>query len=229
MTTWDAGDGSFISHFNEHQHWTFPEHNRKRFVPLNGLIHGFPLILNGIISAKENLPASILNATAYVKSSYLVESTHEVWKLKYCVWAGLVKRPDNQCLCTSFSYQWLGNSGGSTTVVIFGTPCPIYRHASFCVTQSVSLTVPENPSGPPIDYFLVLTCAVCGSKLCGLLPGVDRWSSLHDPRVIGPYHRKLWGWPLHYADFIWFLGGLKPKKSRRDPSFSVTQMVKRVW
>ena len=175
--------------------------------------------------------SSCINFKCHSICQKLVFSRKYTWSLKVkilCL-SGISERPDNQCLCTSFSYQWLGNSGGSTTVVIFGTPCPIYRHASFCVTQSVSLTVPENPSGPPIDYFLVLTCAVCGSKLCGLLPGVDRWSSLHDPRVIGPYHRKLWGWPLHYADFIWFLGGLKPKKSRRDPSFSVTQMVKRVW
>ena len=25
-TTCDAGDGSFISYFNEYQHWTFPKH-----------------------------------------------------------------------------------------------------------------------------------------------------------------------------------------------------------
>ena len=106
--------------------------------------------------------------------------------------------------------------------------CQMYRCARYCVTQSVSPTVPENPSGPIVDYFLVLTCAAVGSQLCGLLPGVDRWSSLHDPRVIGSYHHKLWGWPLRYADFMWFWGGLKPEKSRRGPSFLVTQMEKRV-
>ena len=31
------------------------------------------------------------------------------------------------------------------------------------------------------------------------------WSSLHDPRVIGPNHYKLLGWPLHLADSMWFV------------------------
>ena len=39
----------------------------------------------------------------YVISSYLVQSTCEVRKLKCCVWVRLVKRPDDQCPCTSFS------------------------------------------------------------------------------------------------------------------------------
>ena len=30
-----------------------------------------------------------------------------------------------------------------------------------------------------------------------LLPGVDRWNSLDDPRVIGPCHCEVWGWPRH--------------------------------
>ena len=42
-------------------------------------------------------------ATTYVISSYLVQSTREVRKLKYCVSARLVKRHDDQYLCTSLS------------------------------------------------------------------------------------------------------------------------------
>ena len=45
----------------------------------------------------------VMYATIYIISSYLVPSTCEVRKLKYCVRARLVKRPDDQCLCTSLS------------------------------------------------------------------------------------------------------------------------------
>ena len=45
-----------------------------------------------------------LYATTYVTRSYLVQNTREVFEnLKYCVWVRLVKRPDDQCLCTSLS------------------------------------------------------------------------------------------------------------------------------
>ena len=85
-------------------------------------------------------------------------------------------------------------AGGTTnlerrhTIFIVGQ---IYCYARFCVTQSVSPKVSESPSGPLVDYFLVLTDVACGDQLCGLLPGVDRWSSLYDPRVIGPCHHEL--------------------------------------
>ena len=143
-----------------------------------------------------------------------------------------VRSWNNGMRCMSF-YILMGIwYGGVTSLprrpLLWKPACQIYCHVSFWVTQSVSPTVPENPSGPLVDYFLVLPCAACGSQLCGLLPGLDHWSSLHDPRVIWPYHHELWGWPLHYADFVWFLGGLKPKKSCCGPSFLVTQMVKRL-
>ena len=38
MSTCDSGDASFISYFNEYQHWTFPKHSPNRFVSLNELI-----------------------------------------------------------------------------------------------------------------------------------------------------------------------------------------------
>ena len=38
MYACDAGDGSFVAYVNEYQHWTFPKHNHKRFLPPNALI-----------------------------------------------------------------------------------------------------------------------------------------------------------------------------------------------
>ena len=106
MSTFDPVDGSFISYFNEYQHWTFPKHSSKRFVSLNGLIPGMKFQQSYM---EYDLPWQIflhhfkclMYATTYVISSYLVQS--EVRKLKYCVWARLVKRPDDQCLCTPTS------------------------------------------------------------------------------------------------------------------------------
>ena len=69
---------------------------------------------------------------------------------------------------------------------IFGTACQIYCYGRYCVTQSVSPKVPESPSGPLVDNFIVLLCVACGVACVKLLPGVDRWKSLDDPRVIGP-------------------------------------------
>ena len=43
----------------------------------------------------------VLYVPTGVISSYLVQSTREVGKWKYCVWARLMKPPDGQCLCTS--------------------------------------------------------------------------------------------------------------------------------
>ena len=45
----------------------------------------------------------VIYTSTYVIRSHLVHSTCEVRKLKYCVWARLVKRPDDQCLWTSIS------------------------------------------------------------------------------------------------------------------------------
>ena len=83
------------------------------------------------------------------------------------------------------------------TLVIFGIACQIYCYARFCVTQLVSPKVPENPSGPLIDNFLVLPCVACGVACVKLQLGVDRWNSLDDPRVIGLCHCEVWGWPRH--------------------------------
>ena len=48
--------------------------------------------------------------------SYLVQSTREVRKLEYCVWARLVKRTDGKCLCTSPSDLWLCNNWVNATL-----------------------------------------------------------------------------------------------------------------
>ena len=72
------------------------------------------------------------------------------------------------------------------SIFIFGTACQIYCYGRYCVTQSVSPKVPENPSGPLVDNFIVLPCVACGVVCVKLLPGVDGWNSLDDPRVIGP-------------------------------------------
>ena len=45
----------------------------------------------------------VLYSTTNVICSYLVQSTCEVRKVKYCVWACLVKRINGQCLCTCLS------------------------------------------------------------------------------------------------------------------------------
>ena len=82
----------------------------------------------------------------------------------------------------------------------------IYCYGRYCVTQSVSPKVPENPSGPLVDNFIVLPCVACGVVCVKLLPGVDGWNSLDDPRVIGPCHCEVWGWPRHQYDFDWFFG-----------------------
>ena len=65
------------------------------------------------------------------------------------------------------------------------------------VTQSVSLKVPENPSGPLVDKFMVLPCVACGVASVKLLTGVDRWNSLDDPWVFGPCHCEVWEWLRH--------------------------------
>ena len=84
-----------------------------------------------------------------------------------------------------------------TIVFIFGTACQIYCYGRYCVRRSVSPQVPENPSGPLVDNFIVLPCFAFGVACVKLLPGVDRWNSLDDPSVIGPCHCEVWGWPRH--------------------------------
>ena len=87
----------------------------------------------------------------------------------------------------------------SRAVFIFGTACQIYCYGRYCVRRSVSPQVPENPSGPLVDNFIVLRlpCVAFGVACVKLLPGVDRWNSLDDPRVIGPCHCEVWEWPRH--------------------------------
>ena len=114
-----------------------------------------------------------------------------------------------------------------SVVFIFGTACQIYCYGRYCVTQSVSPKVPENPSGPLVDNFIVLPCVACGVVCVKLLPGVDGWNSLDDPRVIGPCHCEVWGWPRHQADFDWFFGRPIFETSRRGASFRVTHTANR--
>ena len=56
-------------------------------------------------------------------------------------------------------------------VFIFGTACQIYCCGRYCVTQSVSPKVPENPSGPLVDNCIVLPCVACGVACVKLLTG----------------------------------------------------------
>ena len=81
----------------------------------------------------------------------------------------------------------------------------IYCYGRYCVRRSVSPQVPENPSGPLVDNFIVLPCVAFGVACVKLLPGVDCWNSLDDPRVIGPCHCEVWGSSRHQADSDWFL------------------------
>ena len=90
-----------------------------------------------------------------------------------------------------------GNPFWIFIVFIFGTACQIYCYGRYCVRRSVSPQVPENPSGPLVDNFIVLPCVAFGVTCVKLLPGVDRWNSLDEPRVIGPCHCEVWGWPRH--------------------------------
>ena len=112
-------------------------------------------------------------------------------------------------------------------VIIFGTACQIYCYGRYCVKQSVSPKVPESPSGPLVDNFIVLPCVACGVACVKLLPGVDRWNSLDDPRVIGPCHCDVWGWLRHQADFDWFFGRPILETSHRGASFRVTHTANR--
>ena len=59
-------------------------------------------------------------------------------------------------------------------VFIFGTACQIYCYGRYCVRLSVSPQVPENPSGPLVDNFIVLPSVAFGVACVKLLPGVDR-------------------------------------------------------
>ena len=96
--------------------------------------------------------------------------------------------------CIFSKYWWFHDIG---VFFIFGTACQIYCYGRYCVRRSVSPQVPENPSGPLVDNFIVLPCVAFGVTCVKLLPGVDRWNSLDEPRVIGPCHCEVWGWHRH--------------------------------
>ena len=91
----------------------------------------------------------------------------------------------NHTFCTKV----IGHSHISTFGISF---LYIYCYGRYCVRRSVSPQVPENPSGPLVDNFIVLPCVAFGVTCVKLLPGVDLWNSLDEPRVIGPCH----SWPL---------------------------------
>ena len=141
MYTCDAGAGSFISYVNEYQHWTFPKHSHKRCVSLNGL---FPEVESQQPQMENNVSREIflhnficvLYATAYVISSYLVQSKREVRMLEYCVWARLGKRTNGQCLCTSLSDLWLCNNWVNATLDMWSGRAdsfPVVSH--ICVSE----------------------------------------------------------------------------------------------
>ena len=102
-------------------------------------------------------------------------------------------------ICHLFNHheRLLGIGHQQSAIFIFGTACKIYCYGRYCVRRSVSPQVPENPSGPLVDNFIVLPCVAFGVACVKLLPGVDRWNSLDVPRVIGPCHYEVWGWPRH--------------------------------
>ena len=124
-------------------------------------------------------------------------------------------------------------------VFIFGTACQIYCYGRYCVTQSVSPKVPENPSGPLVDNFIVLPCVAFGVACVKLLPGVDRWNSLDDPRVIGPCHAKCGGGPVIRQILTGFYGTqaeIRPKTAhhfkwliRQTGSVKLLHSLPRTW
>ena len=95
-----------------------------------------------------------------------------------------------ECVQYGFCRRMLPSAVGA--LVISGTACQIYCYARYCITQLVSPTVPENPSGPLVDYFSVLTCAAYVSQLCGLLPGVDRWNKWLPKPMLTHIHVAIW-------------------------------------
>ena len=107
------------------------------------------------------------------------------------------------------------------------TACQMYCYGWYCVTRSVSPKVPENPSGPIIDNFIVLPCVACGVACVKLLPGVERWNSVDDPRVIGPCHCEVWGVATSLDWFRLFFGRPILETSRRGASFQVTHKADR--
>ena len=153
-------------------------------------------------------------------SSFTVQKcTHLCWRsehtIKYQInvnakdYTICTMSPSLACVCSSMGYisnatqenSWNKQTKKSLSmsrgVFIFGTACQIYCYGRYCVRRSVSPQVPENPSGPLVDNFIVLPCVAFGVACVKLLPGVDRWNSLDDPRVIGPCHCEVWGWPRH--------------------------------
>ena len=137
-------------------------------------------------------------------------------------------KPSSELIAASNHFIKFESKYASYLIVfIFGTACQIYCCGQYCVSQSVSPKVPENPSGPLIDNFIVLPCVACGVACKKLLPGVDRWNSLDDLRVIGPCHCEVWGWPRHQADFDWFFGRPILETSLRGASFRVTHTANR--
>ena len=133
MYACDTGDGNFILYVNEYQHWTFPKHIHKRFVSLNAL---FP----EVESQQPQMENDYLRQI-FLHSSYLVQNTREFRKLVYCVWARLLKRTDNQCLCTCLSDQWLCNNWVNATLDLWSRradPFPVVSH--ICVVNWVRAT-----------------------------------------------------------------------------------------
>ena len=156
----------------------------------------------------------------------LAISNDATWSKKCRKLSKLVCYCSQHCACSSTSFRvqcsWFYNSGiyfelvchsycwsyshglqncvmyyFHIIVFIFGTACQIYCYGRYCVRRSVSPQVPENPSGPLVDNFIVLPCVAFGVTCVKLLPGVDLWNSLDEPRVIGPCHCEVWGWPRH--------------------------------
>ena len=113
----------------------------------------------------------VMYATTYVISSFIVESTREVWKLKYCVWARLVKQPDDQCLCTSISVISDYTITGSTSDFCKAgelTHLPLVPHICASVLdpgngsawiQVMAIRhIPSAPSNYPNSSWLLANC-----------------------------------------------------------------------
>ena len=102
MYTCDALGGSFISYVNEYQHWTFPKHStRYFFTQCVDTRDWISTISNGkwFLKANNFYARYMPQHMSWVR----VQNTREVRKLKYCVWARIMKRIDGKCLCYSLS------------------------------------------------------------------------------------------------------------------------------
>ena len=113
----------------------------------------------------------LMYAITYVISSYLVQRTREVRKVKYCVWARLVKRHHDQYLCTSLSVISITGITGSMPDLSKSselTHLPLVPHICANVLDSgngsawiqvkAGRHIPSAPSNYPNSSWLITNC-----------------------------------------------------------------------